>query len=62
MQMSFIISRNVNDFLDKTPRELTEKVYKFNESVVSSHVYDQFHVFFFFAHCIVFKVRFETNC
>ena len=32
------------------------KVYKFNTSVISAHVFDQVHIFFFFVPCIFFKV------
>ena len=48
-------------FVGENTKGAHGKVFKFNTSVVTSHVFDHVHVFFFFAYCIVFKVRFETN-
>ena len=38
------------------------EIYKFHSSVISTHFFDQVQIFFFFAHCIVIKVKLETNC
>ena len=39
-----------------------EEIYKSHTSVISTHFVDQVQIFFFLTHCIVRKVRLETNC
>ena len=56
------MSKNVEHSSEKTPRELMDEVCKSHTSVISAHFFDQVLVFFFFMHCIVIKVRLETNC
>ena len=36
-------------------------MYKSHTSVISTHFVDHVQMFFFFTHCIVVKVRLETN-
>ena len=38
------------------------EIYKSHTSVISTDFVDQVQIFFFFTHCIVVKVRLETNC
>lgn len=54
MQMPFFISENVDYSLEKNVAH--GKVYKFNTSVITSHVFDQVHVFFFFVHCMFLRL------
>ena len=56
--MSFIICKNVEHSFEKTPGELMGR---FKTSVITSHVFDQVHVFLFFAQCIVFKARLQSK-
>ena len=57
------MSKNVEHSSDKTPRVGAQvEIYKFHTSVISTHFFDQVQIFFFFTHCIVIKVRLETNC
>ena len=49
-------------FAEENTKGAHGKVYKFNTSEITSHVFNQVHVFSIFAHFIVFKVRLETNC
>ena len=44
------------------PKRAHGEIYKFHTSVISTHLFDQVQIFFFFTHCIVIKVRLETNC
>ena len=62
MTVSFIMSKKVEHSSEKMPRELMDEVCKSHTSVISAHFFDQVLVFFFFMHCIVIKVRLETNC
>ena len=52
--MSFIMSKNVEHSLEKTPcRGAHREIYKFHTSVISTHFFDQVEIFFFLTHCIV---------
>ena len=52
--MSFIMSKNVEHSLEKTPcRGAHREIYKFHTSVISTHFFDQVETFFFLTHCIV---------
>ena len=54
MPMSFNMSQNVEHSSEKNAKGAHAQVYKFYTPVVTAH--------FFFSHCIVIKVRLETNC
>ena len=60
--ISFIISKNIQCICWRKHQGSSWKGLQFYISVVTSLVFDQVHVFFFFLHCIVFKVRLKTNC
>ena len=49
-------------FIGENTKGARGEISKFHTSVISSHFFDQVQLFFFFTHCIVVKVRFETNC
>ena len=52
--MSFIMSKNVEHSLEKTPcRGAHREIYKFHTSVISTHFFDQVEIFFFLTQCVV---------
>ena len=55
--MSFITSKKVlRAFVGENTKGARGKVYKFHTSVITFHIFDQVHVFFFFAPCLVSKL------
>ena len=47
-----------------TTKQISQQITynKFHTPVISTHFFGQVQILFFFAHCIVLKVRLETNC
>ena len=60
--MSFIMSIECGAFIGEDAKGAHGEIYKFHSSVISTHFFDQVQIFFSFAHCIVIKVKLETNC
>ena len=60
---SFIMSKNMAwTFVGENAKGAHGEIYKFHISVIFTNVFDQVQIFCFFTHCIVIKVRLETNC
>ena len=49
-------------FIGENAKGTHGEIYKSHTSVISAHFVDQVQIFFFLTHCIVVKVRLETNC
>ena len=49
-------------FIGENAKGTHGEIYKSHTSVISAHFVDHVQIFFFLTHCIVVKVRLETNC
>ena len=62
IHMSKNVEHSSVDIGENTKGAAHGEIYKFHTSVISNHFFDQVQIFFVFTHCIVIKVRLETNC